>query len=924
MATTPPNFDDLKKQIEDLNQRIIDLGGTGMPDLNAQIRAMGGNVNSATAYIKLLQNEVNSLENIFGSLSTTLRETIDNLKGQFDPLKQVNKGFNSLESISRRLADHSLDESILTTKQIKLNQKKAIEEINNQRKILQGFQARESAGEDIKGKELQYFEELQKALAAAQDETNRGYLYTLLKQSEELLIKEKQIQKTLGITGQAFKGISSTLQQIGIESAAIDEINASMREAAKSGSGFKVILASIKGTLKATYEGLLNDPAVQIAFITKTFKTLYNIGSQFNQQTADMARNMGINTEQARQFNKAILSASQESEKYSSTQAATQKNFIEANNNMNEALGTSVVYSRKMLEDQTALVKQAGLTNEEAAQLARFSILTGKTQENIYDSIGKQTKGVLSNKKVLIEVLKTSGQLSAQYKNNPELIAKAVIQAQKLGLTLEQTKNSSRGLLDFESSITSELEAELLTGKNLNFEKARYLALQGKSAEAAEEIAKQVGSSTQFSQMNVIQQEALAKATNMTVDELADSLRKREEIAKIQRNELGENGKRLSYEEAATKLREQQMSASEKMATSIEKVKESLASMISGPLGTVVDGVTNFFNNLSPALKGALGIAGLGAAILAAAAGIVALSKSIYHTLFGAKKKDLSSEFSKGMTDALRPFNNPGTLKVTMYGIKGQAAQMLKQNAGQGDEDIILGDKKSRRSRRGRRGKKGKMNLLGSALDLAPMIENEEEPNLEFPEETTPKPKKGFGRIKNAFKKGGRKGGFKALGRMGKGLLKGAGKATGIFGALASLGLDIADGGLNWESLGRAGISGLGSLLGGAAGSFVAPGAGTIGGGIAGGMAGDWLANQIFGERKEEPEGLATGGVVTSTGLAKVDKGEVYLGGNSLGVLKNMLDALQEQNNHLKALLNKNQNIYLDSTKVGTAFSLNT
>jgi len=737
---------------------------------------------------------------------------------------------------------------------------------------------------------------------------------------EDQVSYAKQIQKNMGITGNLIKGMS----KIPLFSDLLDTETVLARiqiaAADKEGSRLKVLGAALK-QIGSNIKTNLSDPIVLLAI----YKQLYDIGAQFSQQTADMARNMGINTEQAHQFNKAILEASQNS----NTQAASQKNFLEANNNINNALGTSVVYSKKMLEDQTALVKQAGLTNEEAAQLARFSILTGKTQENIYDSIGKQTKGVLSNKKVLIEVLKTSGQLSAQYKNNPELIAKAVIQAQKLGLTLEQAQKASRGLLDFESSITSELEAELLTGKELNFEKARYLALQGKSAEAAEEIAKQVGSSAQFSRMNVIQQEALAKATNMTVDELADSLRKREEIAKIQRNELGENGKRLSYEEAATKLKEQQMSASEKMAASVDKMKESFASIIAGPLGTVVDFISGVFNKIAQSkfLSGVLGGIGVVAATSAVLAGLISAARTIKDSILGIKKKSFKKDIKEGMDESLNRFENPGTLRVTMYGIKGQAAQMLKQNARQGDEDIILGDKKSgrgRRSRRGRRGKKGKMNLLGSALDLAPMIENEEEPNLEFPEETTPKPKKGFGRIKNAFKKGGRKGGFKALGRMGKGLLKGAGKATGIFGTLANLGLDIAEGGLNWESLGRAGISGLGSLLGGAAGSFVAPGVGTIGGGIAGGMAGDWLANQIFGERKEEPEGLATGGVVTSTGLAKVDKGEVYLGGNSLGVLKNMLDALQEQNNHLKALLNKNQNIYLDSTKVGTAFSLNT
>ena len=196
--------------------------------------------------------------------------------------------------------------------------------------------------------------------------------------------------------------------------------------------------------------------------------------------------------------------------------------------------------------------------------------INGQTQEEIYDSVGKQNKGILSNRKVLGQVLKVSGQLAAQYKNNPKLLAQAVIQANKLGLTLEQTKKISEGLLNFEDSISAELEAELLTGKDLNLEKARYLALQGKSAEAAEEISKQVGSSAEFSRMNVIQQEALAKAAGMSVDELADSLVKREALQRLQSEEFKRTGIMLSNEEAATKLKEQQMSASEKMAASME------------------------------------------------------------------------------------------------------------------------------------------------------------------------------------------------------------------------------------------------------------------------------------------------------------------------------------------------------------------
>ena len=94
-------------------------------------------------------------------------------------------------------------------------------------------------------------------------------------------------------------------------------------------------------------------------------------------------------------------------------------------------------------------------------------------------------------------------------------------------------------VLDFETSIGTEMEAELLLGRDLNFDKARALALSGDAAGAAAEIRKQTGSSAQFGKLNVIQQEALAKAAGMTADELANSLRQEEQL-----NKLGANTKK--------------------------------------------------------------------------------------------------------------------------------------------------------------------------------------------------------------------------------------------------------------------------------------------------------------------------------------------------------------------------------------------
>ena len=134
----------------------------------------------------------------------------------------------------------------------------------------------------------------------------------------------------------------------------------------------------------------------------------------------------------------------------------------------------------------------------------------------------------------------------------------------------------------------------------------------------------------------------------------------------------------------------------------------------------------------------------------------------------------------------------------------------------------------------------------------------------------------------------------------------------------------------------------LGSIGGGALGSLIPiPGVGTLLGGMAGGAVGSWLGGLLADSVGAAPVGKATlglyskelqaagrpalaeGGIVTSTGLAKVDKGEVYLGANSITVLRDMLNALQEQNKYLIALVSKDTTIQIDGQVMANVVAKN-
>lgn len=99
-------------------------------------------------------------------------------------------------------------------------------------------------------------------------------------------------------------------------------------------------------------------------------------------------------------------------------------------------------------------------------------------------------------------------------------LAEAAVQAAKVGSSLANVNAFAEKLIDFETSITAEFEAQVLTGKNLNLERARELALQGKMGELSQELQAQVGGLGEIQSMNVIEKRAISAAIGVSVADL--------------------------------------------------------------------------------------------------------------------------------------------------------------------------------------------------------------------------------------------------------------------------------------------------------------------------------------------------------------------------------------------------------------------
>jgi len=142
-------------------------------------------------------------------------------------------------------------------------------------------------------------------------------------------------------------------------------------------------------------------------------------------------------------------------------------------------------------------------------------------------------------------------------------IAKAAVQARKLGLNLATTAKIADSLLDFESSIEKEMEASMLIGKQLNYNKARELALSGDIAGAAADVVKQIGGKAELEKMNVLQRRALADSIGVSVDELS-------KLA----------GGKMEVKDADKDIKEQQKNVQENLANATDTAQVVMKALI--------------------------------------------------------------------------------------------------------------------------------------------------------------------------------------------------------------------------------------------------------------------------------------------------------------------------------------------------------
>tara|TARA_Y100000310_G_scaffold71703_1_gene67596 strand:+ start:687 stop:3524 length:2838 start_codon:yes stop_codon:yes gene_type:complete len=201
---------------------------------------------------------------------------------------------------------------------------------------------------------------------------------------------------------------------------------------------------------------------------------------------------------------------------------------------LTESLGMSNIQAAEAAEHVMDLGKSMGITVDEAGNLTAILMtnqdLSAEEAMNFAKSAGAlaESAGVAPGD-VLRDMADSSEDMAKYTRGTGENMVRAAIQARKMGVSLDDLASTAGGLLDFESSLTAEMEASVMLGRDLNLQRARQLALEGDLAGMGAEILEQVGGVAEWNSMDVLQRQALADSVGMQVDQMSKLVNAAEE-----------------------------------------------------------------------------------------------------------------------------------------------------------------------------------------------------------------------------------------------------------------------------------------------------------------------------------------------------------------------------------------------------------
>jgi len=255
----------------------------------------------------------------------------------------------------------------------------------------------------------------------------------------------------------------------------------------------------------------------------------------------DLGKELNVSAQQADDMRFNIMKA-EASMKLMGFDSADLKETMKATN---AEFGDLSMMSVSASQDISMLAQNLGTSGENIVKINKSLIdLTGMSMEAATNfsemAAGLAAAANVSTARVIEDIAQNASKFAEFSMSGADGLAEAAVEAAKVGTSLSAVLGVADKLLDFESQITAQFEAQVLTGKNINLETARRKALEGDMLGLTQEIQKSVGSLGEIQSMNVIERRAIAEAIGLSADDLlkvarGEAIKEQESVQSLQK-----------------------------------------------------------------------------------------------------------------------------------------------------------------------------------------------------------------------------------------------------------------------------------------------------------------------------------------------------------------------------------------------------
>lgn len=578
------------KEIERLQERFNKAG--------SEASKMNEVLESAKDRIFGLQEAAAFAGESFASLTSILQANLTELSKSEEVQKRALKTRRAFRDVSKELLYDEEGINVLSEKQLKNKLDKLekgktdLTQMAEELMFREGILQADEKISDLTSLSIKQQNERLGALQSLTEEERQLVMQSLeqftleegiIRKTKSRLKEEQRINKQMGLTGDLLKSAAGAMGKLGLDSKilgdALEDAQKSMRKLAEDANNSKLdVMMGALGPLATGFGKALQDPLTILTFIGKSLLAASDTQAKFQKMTGMSATAAyGLKTEMAAVAN------------LSGSNFITSQKLVKTYAMMTEQLGMAAsAFSGDTLVDVTYMTEKLHLSAEAATQLATMSELNGKSSKKTNKELGKQlstfnkqNKTMFSLKDLMNDIGTASKAMVLTLGKSPKALMNAAAEARKLGTNLSGVEKIADSLLDFESSIEKEMEAQLITGKQLNLSTAREAAMRGDMATVAKEVANQEAIREAFATNNVIAQQAAAEAIGLSREELAEMTYQQELL------ELGADKFKDKYGEVAYENLKAQ-GAQDKFNDAMTKMQSILGDVI-GAFSPILD-----------------------------------------------------------------------------------------------------------------------------------------------------------------------------------------------------------------------------------------------------------------------------------------------------------------------------------------------